>query len=195
MRDRGCAWRGHAWKRACMAEGGYAWQERRPLQRAVRILLECTLVQTLIAETFDVLDLLPAATKLGQGNKFTGVCLSTRGHRGVSVSVPNFRGGVSDPNFRGGLKFFFLFFFQFIFPQKNFFWDAHPPPPPPRRLMRGRYASYWNAFLFNHENETGNIFYGLTHITHRKELMPEACVKIGDLDLVVSWHMNFTGLI
>ena len=55
--------------------------------------------------------LLPAATKLGQGNKFTGVCLSTRGGGGY--------GGVSE-----------IFFSQFIFPQKNFFWDAHPPPRP-----------------------------------------------------------------
>ena len=132
--------------------------------------------------------LLPAATKLGQGNKFTGVCLSTPG----GVPDPNFRGG-ADPNFRGGggggvcCKFgggvpdsnfgggggcllqifggggsapifgggseiFFSFFFNLFTPQKQFFWDAHtpspPPPTPPRRSMRGRYASYWNAFLF-----------------------------------------------
>ena len=40
---------GHTWQRgACMAGGctwwGSAWQERRPLQRTVRILLECILV-------------------------------------------------------------------------------------------------------------------------------------------------------
>ena len=36
---------GHAWRRgACMVKGRHAWQERRPLQRAVRILLECILV-------------------------------------------------------------------------------------------------------------------------------------------------------
>ena len=33
-----CAWQG-----ACVTQG-HAWQERRPLQRAVRILLECILV-------------------------------------------------------------------------------------------------------------------------------------------------------
>ena len=73
----------------------------------------------------------------------------------LQASVCPHGGGVSDPNFRGGSaqnlggvsEIFFSFFFQFIFPQKNFFWDAHPPPPP-RRSMRGRYASYWNAFLY-----------------------------------------------
>ena len=43
MAGRGCAWQG-----ACMARGmhvgGCAWQERRPFQRAVRILLKCILV-------------------------------------------------------------------------------------------------------------------------------------------------------
>ena len=34
MLGRGCAWQGR----------GRAWQERRPLQRTVRILLECILV-------------------------------------------------------------------------------------------------------------------------------------------------------
>ena len=33
MHDRGCVWR-----------GGHVWQERQPLQRTVRILLECILV-------------------------------------------------------------------------------------------------------------------------------------------------------
>ena len=48
-----------------------------------------------------------------------------------------FLGGVVS-NFSGGLRIFFLFFSIF-----------HPPkPPPPRRSMRGRYASYWNAFLY-----------------------------------------------
>ena len=68
---------------------------------------------------------------------------------------PIFRGstifrGVS--NFSGGLQFFrespiFLgvskFFFQFFFPKKILVGCT----PPPRRSMRGRYPSYWNAFL------------------------------------------------
>ena len=44
MHDRGMHGRGHAWQgRVCMA-GGHAWQERQPLQRTVRILLECILL-------------------------------------------------------------------------------------------------------------------------------------------------------
>ena len=55
MHGRGCAWWGACMAggvcgrgafvvgAACMA-GGRAWQERRPLQRTVRILLECILV-------------------------------------------------------------------------------------------------------------------------------------------------------
>ena len=61
MHGRGCAWQGGVHGgggmcgrevcvagRACLAGGpgreGCAWQERRPLQRIVRILLECILV-------------------------------------------------------------------------------------------------------------------------------------------------------
>ena len=43
----GHAWQGgHAWgvRDRGMCGGGRAWQERRPLQRTVRILLECILV-------------------------------------------------------------------------------------------------------------------------------------------------------
>ena len=110
--------------------------------------------------------LLPAATKLGQGNIFRsmcqefcpqggvglvlGGCLKFSGGRGVwsfqrGVSEI-FRGGVW--NF-GGAPNFFFFFFQFLFPPKKSFWDAHPPT---RWSMRGRYASYWNAFLLNNKN-------------------------------------------
>ena len=42
---------------------------------------------------------LPSATKLGQGNKFTGVCLSTW----VGGCLTQIFGGVSAPNFRGGV--------------------------------------------------------------------------------------------
>ena len=61
--------------------------------------------------------LLPAATKLGQGNKFTGVCLSTEG------------GGGTWPGPGGSPNFFFHFFFNFFPPPKNSFGDAPPPPP------------------------------------------------------------------
>ena len=76
--------------------------------------------------------LLPAATKLGQGNKFTGVCLSTGG--GVPGLVPGgyeicwqvgqkFGGGGG-----GGSPNFFSFFFSNYFFLKKSFWDAPPPP-------------------------------------------------------------------
>ena len=72
-----------------------------------------------------------------------------------------FRGGVSNfwgssifrgggwLQFSGGLQFFLggvnsNFFSNFFSPK--FFWDA---PPPPIRSLSGRYASYWNAFLFH----------------------------------------------
>ena len=53
---RGCAWWGCAWQGAFVAgwrghayQGGmHAWQERLPLQRTVRILLECILVLSLL---------------------------------------------------------------------------------------------------------------------------------------------------
>ena len=109
--------------------------------------------------------LLPAATKLGQGNIFTSVCLSTgggwwSGPRGVSKFLGGlqFFGGVP-PNFQGGLqffggflqifrgvlqflggavsKFFSLFFFNFFSPKK-FFWDAPNPPPPLPETVNAR---------------------------------------------------------
>ena len=49
MCGRGHVWQGGVWQGACMAGGcawqeGHAWQEGQPLQQAVRILLECILV-------------------------------------------------------------------------------------------------------------------------------------------------------
>ena len=93
---------------------------------------------------------------MGQGNKFTGVCLSTRGGcltqifgGGVCSKFwggrvwpkfsgggvwPKFTGG-SAPNFRGGegSEIFFSFFFQFIFPPKNSSGMHNLPPPPTPR--------------------------------------------------------------
>ena len=57
-------------------------------------------------------------------------------------------GGVSNFLFGGCLQFFFQIFFLFFF--KSFFpkiSSGMHQPSPPRRSMRGRYASYWNAFL------------------------------------------------
>ena len=110
--------------------------------------------------TFHYIFFLPAATKLGQGNKFTGVCLSTRGGgRGVPGLVP------------GG----------YLVRTRRCTWqtsplDQVPPRPgtppgtrytppgpgtPPEqvhppgtrytplriRTTSGRYASYWSAFF------------------------------------------------
>ena len=41
-----CGEGGHAWPGGMCGRGERAWQERRPLQRTVRILLECILVTT-----------------------------------------------------------------------------------------------------------------------------------------------------
>ena len=78
---------------------------------------------------------------------------------------PNFRGSPNfwgvPPNFRGvskflgGLQNFFSFFYQFLFPKKILLGCTNPLPPPPlRRSVRGRYASYWNAFLCYVPKET-----------------------------------------
>ena len=80
--------------------------------------------------------LLPAATKLGQGNIFTSICLSTGGRRGVCLSAC---WDIPPPPSRHSL------------PRSR-----HPPPgaDPPRevdssiRSTSGLHASYWNAFLF-----------------------------------------------
>ena len=52
VRKQSCVARGHMWQAGMRGRGGVrgkgrgggAWQERRPLQRTVRILLECILV-------------------------------------------------------------------------------------------------------------------------------------------------------
>ena len=46
-----CPQWGRAWQGVCMGGEEHPWQERRPLQRTVRILLECILVVTAIAFT------------------------------------------------------------------------------------------------------------------------------------------------
>ena len=53
VHGRGYAW----WGGACVAEGacvagGHAWQERRPLQWAIRILLECILVSKMFLKCY-----------------------------------------------------------------------------------------------------------------------------------------------
>ena len=81
--------------------------------------------------------LLPAATKLGQGNIFIGVCqdfCSQGGGVWSQGGLQFFGGGVS--NFSGGLqffggvsKFFFSsFFFSIFFPPKKILLGCTPPP-------------------------------------------------------------------
>ena len=80
------------------------------------------------------LDLLPPATKLGQGNIFRSMCQQFCPRGGVACMV-SFGGHVwfysgSVRGFIWGVRSFFSFFgYNEI------------------RSMSGRYASYWNAFL------------------------------------------------
>ena len=89
----------------------------------------------------DHLIFLPAATKLGQGNKFTGVCLSTGGGGGVPGQVPGGVPGRFPPPPRPGTS-----------PRTRYPPGLGTPPrtryTPWIRTTSGRYASYWNAFLF-----------------------------------------------
>ena len=141
---------------SCLSRGeGRAWQERRPLQRAVRILLECILVIT------------ARKRSLGQGNIFSSVCqefctqwgggsqhalqvvsqhaLQVVSQQAWGVSRPSSRGeveesgqggspgphprGISRPTWGGVSQ------------------HALRQTPPVDGYPRGRYASYWNAFL------------------------------------------------
>ena len=94
--------------------------------------------------------LLSAATKLGQGNIFTSVCLSTGG-RGVCLSACWDTHSTTPPPSRHPTPP------DQAPPLPDPLPDQAPPgadTPPPReadcsiRLTSGRYASYWNAFLF-----------------------------------------------
>ena len=99
--------------------------------------------------------LLPAATKLGQGNVFTGVCDSVHREGRVSASV---HAGMPDPPPPGTGTSPWS---RHHPPDQAPFRTRHPPPgadtppdqaPPPEadpriRSMSRRYASYWNAFL------------------------------------------------
>ena len=48
-----------------------------------------------------------------------------------------------------------------------------PPPPPGIRSIRGRYASYWNAFLFDLKIKLSCVISRSisTHFTHREQLL------------------------
>ena len=94
---------------------------------------------------------------LGQGNVFTGVCLSTGGVPLGLGGVPLGPGGVHTPHGHTHL------------------WTHTPPwthtlfPPPwtPPTVNSGRYASHWNAFLWCDETTT---IWVLTHWWTRVKL-------------------------
>ena len=109
------------------SESGGGWPGRSHLQsekRAVRILLECFLVTA-------------RKRSLGQGNIFAPICLSV--HRGGSTwaGTPPLRqlhplASTPRPP-----------------PGRYAPWQVHPPPVHAGIWSTsGRYASYWNAFLF-----------------------------------------------
>ena len=104
---------------------------------------------------FFIKSLLPPATKLGQGYMFTGVCHSVNRGWGAwswGVSGP---GGLPGPGggawSQGG-----AWSWGGVCSQGCLLWGGlcawwRPPPPhhPDGHCCR-RYASYWNAFLFDH---------------------------------------------
>ena len=82
---------------------------------------------------FTTVSFLPAATKLGQGNVFTGLCDSVHGgsasvHAGIPPPPPRSRPPWSRPPLPRG--------------------ETPPEADSGIRSTSGRYASYWNAFLF-----------------------------------------------
>ena len=123
-----------------------------------------------LTETFRIqVLLLPAATKLGQGNIFTGLCLSTGGGAvclSASWDIPPWEQTPLGPDPTPGTRPHL----RDQTPQEQTPPGAHRPrtrpprtrngrpprtrPAPPReadssiRSTSGRYASYWNAFLW-----------------------------------------------
>ena len=131
----------------CMAERGRAWQERRPLQRTARILLECILVFT-------------APTKLRQGYIFTGICHSVNREGAIPACLAAglqgeglLPGGGCGLLIEGGLLVWFGGAeghnrrppHQKAITEGGAWWRHLPPPGD--GYCCGRYASYWNAFL------------------------------------------------
>ena len=119
-------------------------------QPSFHILGDIYINYTLNLSSCNKSTLLPASTKLGQGNIFTSVCLSTGG-RGVCLSAcwdTHPPPGADHPP------------------------SGADPPPPPReadcsiRLTSGRYASYWNAqaFYFQRTASGSSLYVDLTQL-------------------------------
>ena len=131
--------------------------EQKLRNSCVVVLLRLVVLFQDCAVTF-----LPAATKLGQGNKFTGVCLSTRGGGGLpegGVVCPGgwvfCQGGwsawwgglpggslrgVPPKKFKGGAPPFFFFNLFFVVDFFGIYFQTTASPPP--RTMHSRYVSY-----------------------------------------------------
>ena len=98
--------------------------------------------------------LLPASTKLGQGNVFTGGCDSV--HRGVCLSAC----WDTSPQEQTS--------------QEQTPWNRHPLRADPSEAdsgiqsMSGRYASYWNAFLYRVSFENKSQTYSNTSTLTRQ---------------------------
>ena len=86
--------------------------------------------------------LLPPATKLGQGYVFTGVCDSVNRGEGVWDTTP---GQTPPPELCKGLPPDYVLPLELRTPGLR---TPRDYVPPRGRSMCGRYASYWNAFLF-----------------------------------------------
>ena len=130
--------------------------------------------------------LLPAATKFGQGNVFTGVCDSV--HRGVGGFLPQCMLGYPPdqtpleltPPPRADTP-------EDQTPPKTRpplgadppWYQTPPGPEPPReadasiRSMSGRYASYWNAFLSTQCYRTLRYFSSMMRIRQSMQSIME----------------------
>ena len=129
---------------ACMAGRGRAWQERRPLQRTVRILLKCILV-TVRNEVAKVMFLhLFVCPQGGLPQCMLGYQPSPREQTPPGADTPpraDTPPGADTPPPWGSRH-----------PPSVDTPREQAPTPPADGYCCGRYASYWNAFLFIDNN-------------------------------------------
>ena len=114
--------------------------------------------------------LLPATTKLGQGNIFIGVCQEFCSQGGGGGLVPggvvsNFSGGrgVSPifqrvSNFSGGSPSFFFFFFSIFFPQKKSSGMHQTPPPQDGQCAAGTHPTGMHSCYLNFDLWRSNLW-------------------------------------
>ena len=98
-------------------------------------------------------ELLPPATKLRQGNVFTPVCHSL--HRGGGGSLSG--RPRTEP------------------PRQRIPWTVTPRQSAPCTVKSGRYASYWNAFLFHLVLLKGKTRMSLTAAFTEKFIQSNMC--------------------